>query len=92
MATESNAVCGTVHAIEYQGSYVKVTVHRSGHEDVIAHVPDRSFFPMHVQLNDRVVVRWSIEDVHLLRAVGGEVDHGAGSGLPYDDAFDAPPR
>ena len=91
-AAEPNAVCGTVQAIEYQGSYVKVTVHRSGHEDVIAHVPDRSFFPMHVQLNDRVVARWSIADVHILRAVGGQVDHGAGSGLPYDEAFDAPPR
>jgi hypothetical protein len=27
IATEPNAVCGTVQAIEYQGSYVKVTVH-----------------------------------------------------------------
>jgi putative spermidine/putrescine transport system ATP-binding protein len=70
IATEPNAVCGTVQAIEYQGSYVKVTVHRAGHEDVIAHVPDRSFFPMQVQVGDRVMVRWSVEDVHVLRAVG----------------------
>ena len=42
---EPNTVCGTVQAIEYQGSYVKVTIHRSGQEDVIAHVPDRASFP-----------------------------------------------
>jgi putative spermidine/putrescine transport system ATP-binding protein len=76
--TEPNAVCGTVQAIEYQGSYVKVTIHRSGHEDVIAHVPDRGFFPLQVHLGDRVVARWSVEDVHTLRAVGGR---------PYDQAL-----
>jgi hypothetical protein len=77
-ATEPNAVCGTVQAIEYQGSYVKVTIHRSGHEDMIAHVPDRGFFPMQVQMGDRVVARWSVEDVHILRAVGAR---------PYDQAL-----
>ena len=80
-ATEPNAVCGTVQAIEYQGSYVKVTVHRSGHEDVIAHVPDRSFFALQVHTGDRVVARWSVEDVHVLHAVGE---------LPYDQALAAP--
>jgi ABC-type Fe3+/spermidine/putrescine transport system ATPase subunit len=67
-ATEPNAVCGTVQAINCQGSYVKVTVHRSGHEDVIAHVPDRGFFPMQVRLGDRVLARWSVDDVHILPA------------------------
>jgi putative spermidine/putrescine transport system ATP-binding protein len=79
---EPNAVCGTVQAIEYQGSYVKVTIHRSEHEDVIAHLSDRTFFPMRVQMGDRVVARWSIEDVHLLDTVGGR---------PYDQALAAPP-
>jgi hypothetical protein len=69
-----------VQAIEYQGSYVKVTIHRSGYEDVIAHVPDRSFFPMQVHLGDRVLARWAVEDVHLLRSVGGR---------PYDHALTA---
>jgi putative spermidine/putrescine transport system ATP-binding protein len=81
-AAEPNAVCGTVQAIEYQGSYVKVTVHRSGHEDVIAHLSDRAFFPMQVHLGDPVVARWSLEDVHLLGTVGGR---------PYDQALAAPP-
>jgi putative spermidine/putrescine transport system ATP-binding protein len=79
-AAEPNAVCGTVQAIEYQGSYVKVTIHRSGHEDVIAHLSDRAFFPMQVHLADPVVARWSVEDVHILRADGGR---------PYDQALTA---
>lgn len=80
-ATEPNAVCGTVQAIEYQGSYVKVTIHRSGHEDIIVHMPDRGFFPMQVQMGEPVVARWAVEDVHILRAVGGH---------PYDQALAAP--
>jgi putative spermidine/putrescine transport system ATP-binding protein len=77
---EPNAVCGSVQAIEYQGSYVKVTIHRAGHEDLIAHLADHAFFRMRMQRGDRVVARWAVEDVHLLRAVGGR---------PYDQALTA---
>jgi hypothetical protein len=31
-----------------------------------------------VQMGERVVARWSVEDVHILRAVGGR---------PYDQAL-----
>jgi putative spermidine/putrescine transport system ATP-binding protein len=60
------SVCGTVDAIEYQGSYVKVTIHRAGHDAFIAHLPDRDFFAQPVQQGDRVRARWSIDEVHLL--------------------------
>ena len=80
-AIEPNTVCGTVQAIEYQGSYVKVTVHRSGHEDVIAHVSDRAFFPLQVHMGDRVVAHWAVEDAHILQTVGER---------PYDPALAAP--
>jgi putative spermidine/putrescine transport system ATP-binding protein len=80
-AAGPNALCGTVQALEYQGSYVKVTIHRAGHEDLIAHFSDHAFFLMQMQRGDRVVARWSVEDVHLLRAVGGR---------PYDQALTAP--
>jgi putative spermidine/putrescine transport system ATP-binding protein len=89
---EHNIVCGTVQAIEYQGSYVKVTIHRSGHEDLIAHLSDRAFFPTQMHMGDRVVARWSVEDVHLLRAEPGRVDNSAVGGQPYGKEFDAPPR
>jgi putative spermidine/putrescine transport system ATP-binding protein len=81
--TAPNIVCGTVQAIEYQGSYVKVTIHRSGHGEVIAHLPDRAFFPMKLNVGDPVVARWSVEDVHLLHAERGRGDDSAVGGRPY---------
>ena len=66
MPAEPNAICGTVHAIEYQGAYVKVTMQRPGHEDFVAHVADSDFFTQHLDIGDRVVARWAAEDVHLL--------------------------
>jgi putative spermidine/putrescine transport system ATP-binding protein len=72
MPAEPNAICGTVHAIEYQGAYVKVTIQRPGHEDVVAHVADSDFFTQRLDIGDRVVARWTVEDVHLLET---EQDH-----------------
>ncbi|HEX9869719.1 MAG TPA: ABC transporter ATP-binding protein, partial [Candidatus Tectomicrobia bacterium] len=89
---EPNAVYGTVQAIEYQGSYVKVTIHRLGHEDLIAHLSDRAFFPMQVTMGDCVVARWSVEDVHLLHAEREQVHDSAVGGRPYAREFDEPPR
>jgi hypothetical protein len=80
-ALEPNMIVGTVHAIEYQGSYVKVSIHRSGQEDVVAHVSDHAFFPLQVQVGGRVMARWGVEDVHLLQKVGER---------PYDQALATP--
>jgi putative spermidine/putrescine transport system ATP-binding protein len=76
-----NTVCGRVQAIEYQGSYVKVTIHRLGYEDLISHLSDHAFFPMKLNVGDGVVARWSVEDVHLLHAEHGPVDDSAIEGL-----------
>ena len=65
MPAESNAIGGTVQAIEYQGAYVKVTMQRPEHEDFVAHVADSDFFTQHLDIGDRVVAR-AAEDVHLL--------------------------
>jgi putative spermidine/putrescine transport system ATP-binding protein len=72
MPAEPNAICGTVHAIEYQGAYVKVTIQRPGDEDFVAHLADSDFFNQHVDIGDRVVARWIAENVHLLET---ESDH-----------------
>jgi putative spermidine/putrescine transport system ATP-binding protein len=71
MPAEPNTICGTVHAIEYQGAYVKVTIQRPGHEDVVAHVADSDFFTQRLDIGDRVVARWTVEDVHLLETEQG---------------------
>jgi putative spermidine/putrescine transport system ATP-binding protein len=89
---EPNVVCGTVQAIEYQGSYVKVTIQRPGHEDLIAHLSDRAFFPMQVTMGDGVVARWSVEDVHLLHAERAQKGDSAVGDRPYAREFDEPPR
>jgi putative spermidine/putrescine transport system ATP-binding protein len=66
MAAESNAICGLVQAIEYQGAYVKVTLQRPEHEDFVASLADSDFFAQHLDIGDRVVARWAVADVHLL--------------------------
>ena len=71
MPAEVNAIGGTVQAIEYQGAYVKVTLQRPGHEDVVAHVAESDFFTQHLGMGDRVVARWAAEDVHLLETEPG---------------------
>jgi putative spermidine/putrescine transport system ATP-binding protein len=71
MPAEPNAIGGTVHAIEYQGAYVKVTIQRPEHEDFVAHVDDSDFFTQPLDIGDRVVARWTVEDVHLLETEQG---------------------
>ena len=65
---EINALCGVVHAIEYQGAYVKITLQRPGHEDFVAHLADSDFFTKQLAIGDRVMARWSVEAIHLLEA------------------------
>jgi putative spermidine/putrescine transport system ATP-binding protein len=89
---EPNAICGMVHAIEYQGSYVKVTIRRPGHEDFVAHLADSDFFTKRLAIGDRVVARWSVEDVHLLEAERGGKEDRAAIGQPYGEEFDASVR
>lgn len=76
-------MCGTVQAIEYQGSYVKVNIRRPGHEDVVAHLAESDFFTKQVDLGDRVVARWAIADVHLLPTERGQEDDRAAMDRPY---------
>jgi putative spermidine/putrescine transport system ATP-binding protein len=71
MSEESNAISGTIHAIEYQGAYVKVTMQRPGHEDFVAHVADSDFFAQHLDIGDQVMAWWAAEDMHLLETEQG---------------------
>jgi hypothetical protein len=61
-----NTVAGAVHAIEYQGTYVKVTIDVPGREPFVANLVDMRFFADPVDIGDPVVARWVPEDVHLL--------------------------
>jgi putative spermidine/putrescine transport system ATP-binding protein len=61
-----NAMTGEVHAIEYQGSYVKVTLDVPGWPDFVANVSDAEFFAAPADLGDRVLAHWSARDVRIL--------------------------
>jgi putative spermidine/putrescine transport system ATP-binding protein len=66
--TQANTLLGEVHAIEYQGTYVKVTLDIEGWPDFVANVTDERFFAEPVDIGDHVLARWSPTDVHVLAA------------------------
>jgi putative spermidine/putrescine transport system ATP-binding protein len=64
---EPNCLSGKVHAIEYQGTWVKVTMaHGAKEEILVANIQEKEFFGDPVQLGDPVIARWAAHDVHLL--------------------------
>jgi putative spermidine/putrescine transport system ATP-binding protein len=65
-SNEVNALLGEVHAIEYQGSYVKVTIERPAGGEFVANVFDEDFFRNALDIGDRVLARWSARDVLIL--------------------------
>ena len=65
---------GTVRAIEYQGSWVKVTIEGAGPEDFVVNAPDTEYFRDPVTFGDAVEARWESADVHYLVGGGGRTD------------------
>jgi putative spermidine/putrescine transport system ATP-binding protein len=61
-----NSVAGEVHAIENQGSYVKVTIDLGTGEDFVAHVLDEDYFLDPIDIGERAVASWPASDVRLL--------------------------
>jgi putative spermidine/putrescine transport system ATP-binding protein len=66
-ANEINAARGTVSAIEYQGTAVKVTVQGITSEDFVAFVPDSDFLAHPLQRGDRVLARWATQEARALK-------------------------
>ncbi len=79
-----NALSGTVHAIEYQGSYVKVTLDLAGWPAFVANVADDRFFAVPVDIGDAVLARWSAADARLLEGDLGRAPEAAGRLGLYD--------
>ncbi|HML06884.1 MAG TPA: ABC transporter ATP-binding protein [Xanthobacteraceae bacterium] len=82
-AGEVNSVRGKVHSIEYQGSYVKVTIDLAQSEEFVANVSDVDFLRATVEIGDDVLARWSATDARLLEGVdkAGERKGYADTGL-----------
>ncbi len=79
-----NALTGIVHAIEYQGSYVKVTLDVPGWPDFVANVAADRFFAVPVDIGDPVLARWSASDARLLEGDLGRGLETAGTIGLYD--------
>ena len=69
-----NAVNGRVREIEYQGTWVKITLERTGDEDFVVNLPDRDFLADPVDAGDAVRAHWAASDVHLLIGGAGRSD------------------
>jgi putative spermidine/putrescine transport system ATP-binding protein len=75
-----NAVTGNVRAIEYQGTWVKVTLEGAASEDFVVNLPDTEFFADAVNPGDTVRAYWKPLDVHPLVGGAGRSDRPYASG------------
>jgi putative spermidine/putrescine transport system ATP-binding protein len=73
-----NSLLGEVHAIEYQGSYVKVTIERPSGEEFVANIIDSDFFRDPLDIGDSVLARWSAQDVLILEGAADAVEASMG--------------
>jgi putative spermidine/putrescine transport system ATP-binding protein len=65
-ATGLNAVTGRVAAIEYQGTWLKITMDEACAEEFVVNVPDNVFFVDPVKVGDTVLAQWNAQEVHFL--------------------------
>jgi putative spermidine/putrescine transport system ATP-binding protein len=70
-AGDANAVSGKVRAIEYQGTWVKITLETGSTEDFVVHLSDSEYFANPVDVGDGVRAHWSASDVHRLEGGAG---------------------
>ena len=67
---QGNMIPGVVQTIEYQGSFVKITVIRSvgSGEEFVVQETDHEFFRTPVREGEKVLASWAPEDIHMLEA------------------------
>ena len=62
-----NLLSGQVHSIEYQGSWVKVTMASNDGKLIVANMDEIDYFKDPVDMGDKVKANWSSKDVHVLK-------------------------
>ncbi len=65
-----NCVTGEVHAIEYQGTWVKVTMLRKDGSLLVANLDEVDYFADPVKMGDAIKAEWATDDVHMLKVSG----------------------
>jgi len=61
-----NAVTGRVSAMEYQGSWLKITLEDACGEDFVVNQADSIFFVDPLEIGDAVIARWAPGELHYL--------------------------
>jgi putative spermidine/putrescine transport system ATP-binding protein len=64
--TDANCLAADVHAIENQGTYIKVTFDVPGGEEFVGHIPEEAYASDPIDIGDRALASWSTQDVRLL--------------------------
>jgi len=74
----TNAVAGRVGGIEYQGTWLKITLEDACSEEFVVNLPDSLFFADPLTIGAPVLAQWNAEHVHFL-ASGSRPGRGAAS-------------
>jgi putative spermidine/putrescine transport system ATP-binding protein len=61
-----NSISGEVHAIENQGSWVKVTLDIGAGEEFVANIDEKDYFADPIDIGERAVASWHPGDARLL--------------------------
>jgi putative spermidine/putrescine transport system ATP-binding protein len=61
-----NSVTGRVAAIEYQGTWLKITVDEACGEEFVVNLPDSIFFSDPLRVGEPVLARWDADRIHFL--------------------------
>ena len=67
-----NGVSGRVAAVEYQGTWLKISIEDACGEGFVANVPDGEFFADPLTVGDPVLARWDPGQLHFLAARSGK--------------------
>ncbi len=62
-----NHQSGIVHSIEYQGTWVKVTMAKENGELIVANSDEKDYFKDPVDMGDKILASWEAKDLHLLK-------------------------
>lgn len=75
-----NCIVGEVHAIEYQGTWVKVTMMRKDGSQLVANLDEVEYFADPVKIGDPIKAQWATEDIHMLRGAAAADARSMGGG------------
>lgn len=66
-----NIISGKVHDVEYQGTWVKITMDRGDGEECVAVIEDQEYFANPAKVGDDVNVTWAANDTHTMEKATG---------------------